>query len=134
MAGMDDLVAGDQANANAKAMRSLLARRRAYQRMGFDTDEADLLIKGEIGGLTPEEEDAYMGLMTGKMRYLQGAMGVPGMQKSLRSWPPGGQSKSQQMQQRMQDAFGKLRSGGTDVPGGNGMSLKELMESLGSSR
>lgn len=118
---MEDLMSGaGQVNTRAKMMNSLQRQAAQLRKMGFEPQEVDLLLRGKVGALRPDEGDAYAEVMR-KMALMGRVQAVPGMTKSLRGYPGADMSSSDQRGAAMRGALEDLGFGG------GGMSLQDLM-------
>jgi hypothetical protein len=100
-------------NARAKVMQQLQRKAQQLRKMGMEPQEIDVLLRGQMGALQQGEEDAYMQSMR-KFAMIQRVQAVPGMQKSLQSWSPDGQTADPRAQKQMQqqEALKALGFGG----------------------
>jgi hypothetical protein len=109
-------------NQRAKMVQGLQRKAQQMRKMGIPPDQIDLLLRGQMGMLEPEEEEAYMNAMR-QFAGTQRVQGIPGMTKSLRSWSPdGGMSGGDAKQMQQQEALKALGFGG-----GGQMTLEDLM-------
>jgi hypothetical protein len=123
---LQDLMAdpGAVVNQRAKMMQQLQHQSVALRKMGFEPQEIDLLLRGKVGALKPDEGDAYSQVMR-KFAIMSRVGSVPGMTKSLQGYPgggPTGPNPAAQRQQMMQESLQGLGFGG------GGMSLDDLMK------
>jgi hypothetical protein len=114
METMEDLMGqGAAVNQRAKMMQQLNRKVQQLRKMGMAPEQIDLLLRGQMGALKPDEEPAYMDVMR-QLAMTQRVQGVPGLQKQLRSWPgqPGQPNGAAMRQQEMQRAMEGMGFGG----------------------
>jgi hypothetical protein len=128
---MQDMMGGQMAqgpqmdsglNQRAKVMQTLQRKAQQLRKMGVPPEQIDLLLRGQMGALQPEEEEAYMQAMR-QFAMTQRVQAVPGAVKSLRSWSPDGgmTDPREQKQMQQQEALKALGFGG------GGMTLEDMM-------
>jgi hypothetical protein len=111
---MEDLMGqGAAVNQRAKMMQQLNRKVQQLRKMGMAPEQIDLLLRGQMGALKPDEEPAYMDVMR-QLAMTQRVQAVPGLQKQLRSWPgqPGQPNNAEMKRQEMLRAFEGMGFGG----------------------
>lgn len=108
-------------NQRAKVMQQLQRKAQQMRKMGMDPKDIDILLRGQMGALQPNEEQAYMQAMR-QFALTQRVQAVPGLVKSLRSWSPDqGIDPREQKQMQQQEALKALGFGG------GGMTLEDML-------